>query len=257
MTEPPLPVRTFSAEDRRRQRRGLLVFLVPALVMVAIYAATAPLNVPGLLIVFGYLIVVTGALLVLVVAASVLHRLPTIAPGRLDGAPALVVRAWPGQWLGWLAGELAMAVTLLAEGALAIRTGGDYAIWSVPLLVGGTLLLGRVGLAAAGRRHNESLGVTAEALVHQADWGSERCPLGAVTEATASPSGAQILIRSAQPVARRRGPWPWRPKQPREPAEMLVDCWLMGHPADDLADWVLRAARGGAARGARSSPEST
>lgn len=98
------------------------------------------------------------------------------------------------------------------RGGLAIRTGGDYAIWSVPLLVGGpvliggAVLIGRVGLVAAGRRHNESLGVTAEALVHQADWGSERCPLSAVTRASASPSGAQGVIGSAQPVARERGP---------------------------------------------------
>lgn len=120
-----LPVRRFSARERRSEVLLTLPFLFGAVMMTSLYAVVAPRDVPVLMLVFAASGVMTGLLVALVVAFATLRRLPTVEEEEWRGASVATVRGWAGEWRILLAFQAVSGVAILLCAGLGFVAGGS------------------------------------------------------------------------------------------------------------------------------------
>lgn len=233
---PDVPAaRPFGAREKWRDVVGNVVLAALGAGLVAV-AYAVPGDPVALRVLAAYTAGATLATLALAVAMATTRRLPTVRRVRLDGTPALAVRAWPGEW--WYAVTLDAGL-VVAAGTLAglgLAAGG----WLVPsLLVGvfGLYFAARLLLAVVGRRRNEAIWLTATEVVHDASWGRERVRREQVTRVRPAIGSAQVVLEIEEPARRAVCPRAWRHGRP-EDARIVVDCSWMGLEAADLARWL-------------------
>lgn len=167
-----------------------------------------------------YTVVAVAATVVLAAARAATRRLPTLRRTRLDGAEAWRVRAWPGDW--WHATFLDLGLVVLAGAltGLAVRAGGDWLVPGLLVAAGGAWFLVRVLLTVTGRRRNEAVWVTADAVVHDSAAGRARRPRAEVVDVRATGRGSWLVLVLLD------GP------------SVVVDCSRMGPDAEVLAGWL-------------------
>ena len=241
-----------------------LAALAAALTAVAFVVGrdTPMLRVLGAYTAFGAL-----ATVVLAGAMALTRRLPGLRRADLDREPALVARAWPGEWWHTLALDCGLVVVAAALVAMA-ASDTELLVLTLPVAAVGLWFLGRLVLTAAGFRRREALWLTGTEVVHDAAWGRERVPRTAITRVRAStlPGGTTVVLEvgrtgaadstgrdngqhpgrptdSESPLTRQVCPRPWRRGGPR-PGRLVVDCALIGPAPADVAAWLDRQLAG-------------
>lgn len=221
----------------RRKWRAVLGYLVLATLGAALATAGfvgVPADAAGLRVLTWYTVGATAATLALAGATAATRQLPTLRPGRLDGAPATVLRAWPGEWRYDAALELGLVAAATALAVLGVRAASD---WTVPLLMLGPVaawLVGRVALTLTGRRRLEALWLTADEVVHDATWGRARADRGQITRVRRLGATAYVALDVAGAVRRELCPRPWRGRV-RVTDALVLDCSWTGHDPGELA----------------------
>lgn len=181
--------------------------------------------------------VAAAATAALTLAQVVTRQLPPLRWERREGRDVASVHAWPGDW--WHANVLDLGLGLLGAtlAVMGVRAGRDWLVAGLVVGVVGAWFAVRVLLAVLGRRHNEALHVTGDAVVHESARGTARCARDQVV--TVRARGESLVLLSATPVEVTACPRPWRLRRGRGTARtMVVDCSLMGHEARDLARWL-------------------
>lgn len=173
----------------------------------------------------------------LAIALALTRRLPVLHESELDGTPALVVRAWRGEWWHTTALDAGLVVVAGALLVLGLRAGGGWAGLGLLVAAAGAWFLVRVVLTLGGRRRPEALWLTGDDVVHDAAWGRERVRRDQVARVRAATTVDRLVLEVEGPVSRQTCPRPWRRAVPG-PGTIELDCAWTGHAAHDLAAWL-------------------
>lgn len=176
-----------------------------------------------------YAVVLT---LLLAGAFAVTRTLPVLETA--DGTAR--IEAFRPEW--WYDNGLnaGLAVAGLWLGFLGMREGGDLLVPGLLVGLAGCWFLVPALLAALGRRHNESLRVTADSIELTGTWGSARAPRASVTDVRSA--GGCVLVALAEPSDESVVPRPWRGRQRSSPHLMIFDCSMTAHDPEQLARWL-------------------
>ncbi|MEU0267331.1 hypothetical protein [Nocardioides sp. NPDC006303] len=177
-----------------------------------------------------------GVTIVLVIALVFTRQLPTLRERNVGGAQVLEVHAWRGDWWHAMSLDAALAAAGLLVVSLGFQAGGQ---WVLPALCVGLVAfwyLGRVLMAALGRRRNEGLVLLDESIVHNTSSGWSQSARSEVRSVRAR--GNSVLLTLRSPANVNECPVLWRGST-RIPADkMVIKCSMMGHTANDLAQWL-------------------
>ncbi|MEU0313444.1 hypothetical protein [Nocardioides sp. NPDC006273] len=177
-----------------------------------------------------------GITLVLIVALVLTKHLPTIRERNVDGVRRLEVHAWSGDRWHAIALDTALACGGLIVAVFGLQTGSDWALASLGIGLGGIWFLGRVLLAAFGRRRNERIVLLDEYIVHSSALGRSRSLRSAVQDVRARGNAVFVTLRS--PAAVYECPGLWRGSRQIPTDIIVIKCSMMGHTANGLAQWL-------------------
>ena len=244
MQPPPPPPSAFGGRAKWSEVSGNLAIAALGAALVAVVLVAVDDDVTAMRLLAWYTAAAVALTLGLAVAIAATRRMPTITEGRLDGAPAVVVRTWSGEW--WYA--VALDVGLVALGAalavLGFAAGGAWAVLAVAPALVAAYCLGRVVLALTGRRRNPALWVTGEEVVHDGPSGRLRARHDQVRRVRRVTNAEQVLVQLDGEVRTERCPAPWRPRRglgttgAGHGSEIVLDTTWVGHDTDDLTAWL-------------------
>lgn len=195
-----------------------------------------PEQVTPVRVISWFTVFAVGITIVLVIALVLTRHLPTLCERNVGGAQALEVHAWRGDWWHAIALDAALAATGLLVAVLGFQTGGQ---WVLPALCVGLVafwFLGRVLMAALGRRRNEGLVLLDEYIVHNTPSGWSQSARREVRGVRAR--GNSVLLTLRSPANVNECPVLWRGSKRLPADKMVVKCSMMGHTANDLAQWL-------------------
>lgn len=234
------PASRFRGWSKWQHVLTFLAIAVGAAFFVTVIEVAVPRDVLAMQLIAAYTALAGLACLVLAVALVLTRRMPAGREATLDGEPAVLFRAWPLQWWFDVATDAALGTLGVLLFALATAGTTEWLLWGLVPLAVGLWFLARAGLALTGRRHNEALWLTEREVVHDTDWGRERCDRSDVADVFGTEDGGRVLVVVHTSVHRQPCPRPFRRKEVRVGTDdMGVDCSLMGHTSDDLARWLL------------------
>lgn len=198
-----------------------------------------PAEVTAIRVASWFTVFAVGITVVLVVALVLTRYLPTLRECNVNGAEALEVHAWRGDWWYAIALDTALGTGGLLVAVIGFQAGGE---WVLPALCIGLVafwFLGRVLMAALGRRRNEGLVLLDEYVVHNTRLGWSQSARSEVRSVRVQ--GNTVLLTLRSPANVNECPILWRGNQ-RIPADlMVIRCSMMGHTADRLATWLQDA----------------
>lgn len=180
-----------------------------------------------------------GITIVLVLALVGTRQLPTAEPLVRDGKKGFEVHAWRGDWWHAVALDVGLGITGVVICVLGLRAGSDWFLGSLIVGALGAWFLVRALLAVGGRRRNEAFLLLDDYIVHSTPAGWSGCPRSSV-QMVRGRGNAVVLILEA-PAVVTECPALWRGSRRIATDSMVVRCSMMGHTAEDLADWLQDA----------------
>lgn len=240
MPPPDLPPRPVPGRSRAVDAVLHLLLALVGAAAVGVALVAVPAGVVAVRVAVASTAVAVLTTLVLAVATAATRQHPVLRASSLEGAPALVVRAWAGEWWYDLVLDAGLAVLAGTLVGLALAADPPWVVAAVVVGVVGAWFLRRVLLALTGRRRVEALWLTAEEVVHDAGRRRERVRREQVTRVRPSTVGAALVLEVEGPVSRTPATRPSRARTRARADRVVVDTSRMGHVSADLAAWLAR-----------------
>lgn len=204
----------------------------------AIDAATPPDPFPRLL---AWFVRLGGLSFVGFGVAQAVRRAARPRRTTRDGSPAAGLRAWTGDLVHSMTIDVLFIALCVAGLWLDLASGGRFLPWSLLPAIFAVWPAVRIGLYLAGRKFPEAIWLSADALAHETEWGSERVRLDQVTGIVCAPAEDAVVVLTDGQPQRTPCPRPWRHRLPETEGMVLLTRGY-GHRPEDVAGWLADAA---------------